>query len=92
MTESYVGKTSCYDICPISHQCFGGYLNYNEVCQAEFDRMRDALAVEFPRQQISLQAQSGKGIYFTRGDEFICVVQNELGVWVKRDKAIYFSR
>lgn len=90
MKEAFIGKTICFDECKIGHQCFGGFLNYDPTCEGEFERMRTALRAKFPGEQISLQAVNGKGLYFTRGDNYQCVVQNEAGEWVKRDKPIYF--
>ena len=86
----FVGKTACFDNCPIGHNCFGGFLNYESTCDEEFRRMRIVLGVNFPEEQISLQAVNGKGLFFTRGNNYQCVVQNEAGVWVQRDKPIQY--
>ena len=80
MTESFEGKTACYDICPINHQCFGGYLNYNSLCDTELVRIRNLLREKFLGEDIILRAVNGNGLWFTRGN-FQCVIQNESGVW-----------
>ena len=85
MTEVFEGETACFKKCPINHRCFGGYLEYDELCGKEFARMKKMLEAAFPAEDIQLQAVNGKGLWFTR-DKFQCVVQNEGGVWVKRDK------
>jgi hypothetical protein len=90
IAKEYVGKTACYDQCEIGHQCFGGYLNDYPICNQEWARIYDLLVAAFPGEKISLQARSGKGIYFTHGDQYLCVIQNELGVWIMRDKPIQY--
>lgn len=88
--EAYVGKTACYEVCKLGHNCLSGRNNYEPVCEEEMDRERAALRKAFPGEAISLQAENGKGLYFTRGENYECVVQNEAGVWVKRDNPVYF--
>lgn len=88
--ELYTGETVCYEVCKLDHHCLSGHNNYEPVCDEEMNRMRAVLRAAFPGQAISLQAENGKGLYFTRGDDYECVVQNEAGVWVKRDNPVYF--
>lgn len=60
MIENLVGKTSCYDICPIGHDCFGGYLTEEPLCDGEFKRVEKALAAESGVSQV-LFAPNNKG-------------------------------
>lgn len=63
MIENLLGKTGCYDVCPIAHGCFGGYLNENPTCDGEFKRILTALDAT-PGVSRPLFAPNKKGLQF----------------------------
>jgi hypothetical protein len=57
-------KASCYDICPIGHNCFGGFIGEEKLCDDEIARIKAALQDENPDSTILFAPQNITGLRF----------------------------
>jgi hypothetical protein len=64
-------QTACYDSCPIDHNCFGGYIEYDPECNTEHERIKSELSNDPRHTNVSLvPSADGVKISYYNNDEY----------------------